>query len=303
VGFVYSDVYLKHRNPMGHPESAERLTSIVAALKASDYWGRLVHIAPRMATREELLAVHTERHVDRMEGYVGYADPDTYVSEGSHEAALYAAGGVIEAVDRAKAGEIDRAFCAVRPPGHHAEADRAMGFCIFNNIAVAARHAQKIGYRRIFIVDFDVHHGNGTQHTFESDPDVYYMSTHQAHHYPGTGAHTERGTGAGLGATANYPMSGGAGDREYHMIYADVLPQLMRHFGPDMVLVSAGYDVLMQDPLAGIRITEEGIRFIVEATLCIPGVPVVYTLEGGYDLGALGESVTQTVGILLEYGQ
>jgi acetoin utilization deacetylase AcuC-like enzyme len=178
VGFVYDDVFLEHENPLGHPESKERLIHILRALKGSDIWDSLTHIKPRKATEEELLYVHTQKHVEAMKNNTGYADPDTYISPGSCNAALHAAGAVIEAIDGCQRGEIYRAFCAVRPPGHHAEAGRAMGFCLFNNVAVGARHAQRVGYEKVFIVDFDVHHGNGTQHMFEEDDTVFYFSTH-----------------------------------------------------------------------------------------------------------------------------
>ena len=169
VGFVYDDIFLKHKTPVGHPESPERLVKILDTLKNSDVWNELVLIKPRRAEEEDILKVHTKKYFDTVKTFTGYYDPDTYISDNSFEAAMFAAGAIIEAIDGCKKGEIERAFCAVRPPGHHAEADRAMGFCIFNNIAVGARYAQKIGYKKVFIVDFDVHHGNGTQHIFEED--------------------------------------------------------------------------------------------------------------------------------------
>ena len=172
--------------PAGHPESSERLVKILDTLKNSDVWNKLVLLKPRRAGEEDILKVHTKEYFDTVKTFTGYYDPDTYISDNSFEAAMFAAGAVIEAIDRCKKGEIERAFCAVRPPGHHAEADRAMGFCIFNNIAIGARYAQKIGYNKVFIIDFDVHHGNGTQHIFEEDDSVFYFSSHQYPHYPGT---------------------------------------------------------------------------------------------------------------------
>jgi acetoin utilization deacetylase AcuC-like enzyme len=299
VGLLYDDVFLGHQNPQWHPESAERLVSIMEALKASDLWESLVKIRPRRASFEEIEAVHTREYVQRIKGArPGYLDPDTYLSEGTLEAALYAVGAVMEAVDRCGRGEIDRAFCAVRPPGHHAEADRAMGFCIFNNVAVGARYAQRTGYRRVFIVDFDVHHGNGTQHIFEDDDTVFYFSTHQYPHYPGTGGLKEKGRGKGTGFTANYPMAAGSGDKEYFLVYRDILPGIITKFEPDILLVSAGYDILASDPLAQIRITSEGLRAIVKGILSGASVPAVFALEGGYDLKALADSVLLTVTIL-----
>ncbi|MCK4910583.1 MAG: histone deacetylase [Thermodesulfovibrionales bacterium] len=299
TALIYDDIFLKHKTQHGHPERPERLVSIMNTLRDSDIWDSLIHLSPRKATDEELLAVHTPGHIEHMKNLVGYADPDTYVSEDSLEAALYAAGAVLVAIDRCRSGEIERAFCAVRPPGHHAEADRAMGFCMFNNVAVGARYAQKLGYKRIFIIDFDVHHGNGTQHMFYDDPDVFYFSTHQWPHYPGTGRLEETGTDKGAGTTANFPMDSGAGLKEYAVIYNDILPKKVASFDPDMIIVSAGYDLHVQDPLSGIRITDEGINTIVSAIVRSKDIPAVFALEGGYDLDALSASVLTTIKNLL----
>ena len=300
VALFYHDIFLEHKTPHGHPERPERLLSIMNSLKGSDIWDSLVHLPPRKATDEDILRVHTEEHLAQMKKLVGYADPDTYVSEDSLEAALYAAGSLLEAVDKCRSGEIDRAFCAVRPPGHHAEANRAMGFCLFNNVGVGARYAQKCGYKKVYIVDFDVHHGNGTQHMFYDDPDVFYFSTHQSPHYPGTGSKDETGSGAGSDTTANYPMQAGAGLKEYASVYNDELPGSITAFGPDMIIVSAGYDLHARDPLASIRVTDEGIDMIVSSICKSKDVPAVFSLEGGYDLDALAGSVLTTVKNLLK---
>ena len=299
TALIYDDIYLKHKTQNGHPESPERLVSIMNTLRDSDIWDSLIHLSPRKATDEELLAVHTPEHIAHMKELVGFADPDTYVSEDSLEAALYAAGAVLEAIDRCKSGDIQRAFCAVRPPGHHAEANKAMGFCMFNNVAVGARYAQKLGYRKIFIIDFDVHHGNGTQNMFYDDPDVFYFSTHQWPHYPGTGRLEETGTSEATNTTANFPLQAGSGLKEYATIYNDVLPEIISAFDPDMIIVSAGYDLHIQDPLSSIRITDEGISTIVSAILRSKDVPAVFSLEGGYDLDALAGSVLTTIKNLL----
>lgn len=319
TGFIYDDIFLKHETPDGHPECRERLIAISNALKISPLWNRLVRIKPVAASFEDILVVHDKQYVDKLKSFgQGYIDPDTYISKDSLEAALFAAGAVIKAVDACKEDKISRAFCAVRPPGHHAEADKAMGFCIFNNIAIGARYAQKAGYKKVFIVDFDVHHGNGTQHIFEDDDTVFYFSTHEYPHYPGTGSASEEGRGKGKGFTCNIPMAAASGDEEYSSVYSSVLPEKVRQFGPDIIMVSAGYDLHRYDPLSSIRISNEGVRSIVkDIVLCSlinrpadtddskgrtpeAAIPVIFSLEGGYDLSALSEAVLITLEELLE---
>jgi acetoin utilization deacetylase AcuC-like enzyme len=301
VGFIYDDIFLRHVTPDWHPERKERLVQIVSSLKKSGLWENLIRIKPRRATYEEIALVHTDDYISRIKtSGVGYLDPDTYMSEDSLEAALYAAGAVIEAVEQCKRGEIERAFCAVRPPGHHAEAERAMGFCIFNNIAVGIRYAQKRGYKKVFVIDYDVHHGNGTQHIFEEDDTVFYFSTHEYPHYPGTGKDSEKGIGKGKGYTCNVPMSSGTGDKEYLSVYQNILPPLVKAFEPDLILVSAGYDIHRNDPLSGIRVSDEGIRGIVKSILSCSSNPFIFALEGGYNLSALGDSVGVTLEEMLK---
>ena len=301
VGFVYDDIFLNHEMPAGHPESPQRLLKILETLNDTQIWDKLIHIKPRCAEEEDILKVHTKDYFDTVKTFTGYYDADTYISDNSFEAALFAAGAVIEAIDKCNKGEIERAFCAVRPPGHHAEANRAMGFCIFNNVAIGARYAQKIGYEKVFIVDFDVHHGNGTQHIFEEDDTVFYFSTHQYPHYPGTGRDTEIGKGKGEGFTHNIPMQYGSGDKEYLYAYATILPGLIKKFDPDIILISAGYDIHSEDPLSDITVSNEGIRSIVRnilscSTLTSHAVmPFIFALEGGYNLYALSESVLITL--------
>jgi acetoin utilization deacetylase AcuC-like enzyme len=302
VGFIYSEIYLKHENPSFHPESEERLRSIVQHINKSGLSQKLIHLEPRKAEEREILYVHDERYLDMLKNKgEGYLDPDTYKSNHSFEAACYAAGALLTAIDACKSGQIERAFCAVRPPGHHAERGAGMGFCLFNNIAVAARYAQNQGYERVFIIDFDVHHGNGTQHMFEEDNTVFYFSTHQYPHYPGTGSSSETGRGNGKGFTRNVPMTYGAGDKEYLEVYEKLVPQLMHDFAPSILLVSAGYDIHEKDPLSGIRVTTDGIRSIVRAIMnAAQSIPAIFTLEGGYNLNALGEGVAATIDQMLQ---
>ena len=306
VGFLYSDIFLRHEMPPGHPESPQRLIQIVDTLKNSPVWNNLIHINPRRASREDILRVHIKDYYENVESFVGYYDLDTYISKNSFEAALFAAGAVIEAIEKCHSGKIERAFCAVRPPGHHAEVNRAMGFCIFNNVAVGARYAQSIGFQKVFIVDFDVHHGNGTQHIFEDDGSVYYFSTHQHPHYPGTGTKNEKGISKGKGYTYNIPLQNGSDDKVFLPIYNDTLPSLIKTFNPDIVIVSAGYDIHVTDPLSDIHVSDKGIQNIVRGILtCSRGtkyssLPIVFSLEGGYNLKALGESVLITITEMLE---
>jgi acetoin utilization deacetylase AcuC-like enzyme len=296
VGFVYNDIMLKHEPPAWHPEKGDRLVCILNKLKSSGLWNKLTHIKSTRAQLADISLVHTEKHMETIRTLgEGFLDPDTYLSKDSLEAALYAAGSVIEAVNVCKSGAMSRLFCMVRPPGHHAEADYAMGFCLFNNIAIGARYAQKVGYEKVFIVDFDAHHGNGTQHIFEEDNTVFYFSTHQYPYYPDSGKDFERGKGKGTGYTYNVQILRGSGDKEYLNVYQDILPSLVRRFWPDIILVSAGYDIHVMDPHADIRVTSEGIRSVVRSILTSSPCPVIFTLEGGYNPEALAESVSVTI--------
>jgi acetoin utilization deacetylase AcuC-like enzyme len=301
VGFVYDDVYLEHDTGFGHVERAERLEAVVQRLTDSGLLSRLVKIEPQPAPIESITTVHSQDYVDRVrqscEGGAHYFDSmDTIVSEKSCEAALVAAGGVLAAVDAVMDGKAHSAFCAVRPPGHHALKDRAMGFCLFNNVAIAARYVQKkYELAKVLIVDWDVHHGNGTEATFYNDPSVFYFSVHQYPFYPGTGAEGDRGAGEGLGFTLNVPLSAGCGDAEYLEAFQKRLRPAALEFQPDFVLISAGFDAHEDDLLGGMRVTSDGFgrltRVVKEiADACCQG-RIVSVLEGGYELDGLAESI------------
>jgi acetoin utilization deacetylase AcuC-like enzyme len=298
--------FAEHAGPTGHPERPERLRAVDAALDG--FGDALARRAPRRAEPEELLAVHERAHVEhvRRAAAAGPAqlDPDTFVSSASYDVALLAAGASVDLALRIARGEARAGFAAVRPPGHHAEGDRAMGFCLFNNAAIAARAVQRdAGVERVLLLDWDVHHGNGTQHTFEGDPSVLYVSTHQWPFYPGTGAAGEIGTGRGEGATLNVPMSAGCGDAEYVGVFQRVLAPAARAFRPDYWIVSCGFDAHEDDPLAAMRVTQSGyaaLTAIVRALADeLSGGRMLFVLEGGYSLRGLREGVEALVGGLL----
>lgn len=305
IALVDDARYREHRAPHGHPERPERLAAVGEAIDA--HRERLIELPARPADLEEILAVHPREHVERIEAAARAAplqlDPDTYVSPASYEVALLAAGAAVDAARAVARGEADAAFAAVRPPGHHAEADRAMGFCLFNNVAIAARALRRDGVERVLILDWDVHHGNGTQHLFEDDRDVLYFSTHQFPFYPGTGDFGEAGRGAGLGATVNVPMPGGCGDAEYVGVLQRVLVPVVRSFRPQLILVSCGFDAHRDDPLASMSLTQKGygemtriVRAVAEAEC---GGRVVFVLEGGYAPSGLREGTRAVLDVLL----
>jgi acetoin utilization deacetylase AcuC-like enzyme len=269
---------------------------------------RLSLLEPRPATIEELERVHTSTHVGLVQRVAqsggGHLDPDTYTSSRSFDAALMAAGGLVRAVEAVLAGEIANGFALVRPPGHHATPTRAMGFCLFNNVAVAARAALASGQvERILIVDFDVHHGNGTQDIFADDPAVFYFSTHQYPHYPGTGRWNETGRDTGVGTLLNVPLPSQVGDAGYAQVFAELAWPLAERFRPDLILVSAGYDAHWSDPLAQMNLSLTGYAWLEQELadmarqLC--GGRIVWTLEGGYQLDVLAYGVLNSLYAML----
>jgi acetoin utilization deacetylase AcuC-like enzyme len=309
TGHVFHPQYLKHDTGFGHPERPDRLRAIEKMIEASGLREKLVDVPARPATLQEIQLVHDKNYVEEVARTAGgsgiYLDPDTFASPDSFEAALLAAGGLLEAVDRVVDGELDHAFAMVRPPGHHAEASHAMGFCLFNNVAVAAQYLiAKHGYQRVAVVDYDVHHGNATQHMFYDRADVFYLSTHRYPFYPGTGAAEEKGRGAGAGYTLNCPMAAGCGDEAYRKVFLEKLIPALREYRPEFLLVSAGFDAHRLDPLGGMGVTEEGFAWMsgelekVAQECC--GGKAVYTLEGGYDLEGLSGSVQKVLELLVK---
>jgi acetoin utilization deacetylase AcuC-like enzyme len=299
TGFAYHPIFMEHHPGSWHPERPERLTAILQAIEDSGLKTDLVDLTPAACPREYILSVHTERLVDTIERLCTSApqhiDADTAVSEKSFEAALYAAGAGIGAADAIMSGNIDNAFCAVRPPGHHAETDRAMGFCLFNNVAITTRYLQRVHeIGKVLIIDWDVHHGNGTQEIFYEDPTVLFFSSHQYPHYPGTGSMDEGGSGEGETFTVNAPLRAGCGDAEYEHVFTKMLPPVADIFKPDFVMISAGFDAHREDSLASMQLTEEGYAGLTRLALEIArehcGGRVISMLEGGYS-SALGSSV------------
>jgi acetoin utilization deacetylase AcuC-like enzyme len=294
---ISSERFADHVTPPGHPERVERAEAMDIVAQHWRVRGGEV-VAPRLVTDEQLARVHDAEYLRRVSETAGQAialDPDTYTSTDTYEVARLAAGAAVDAVERVMGGPHNMAFALVRPPGHHAERGRAMGFCFYNNIAVAAAHARGLGAERVAIVDYDVHHGNGTQHTFESNPDVLYISTHQFPFYPGTGAVDETGVGAGAGFTVNLPLEAGAVDDDYRIAFAEVVLPVLRQFKPDLVLVSAGFDAHERDPLGSMRVTTAAFAAMtmelraVAADCC--GERMMLITEGGYDLRALTASL------------
>jgi acetoin utilization deacetylase AcuC-like enzyme len=301
---VSSERFADHETPPGHPERPERAE--IMDLVADDWRRRGGEVvAPRLATLEQVSRVHDPDYVRHIAGLTGLSralDPDTYTSPESHEIALLAAGATVDAVERVLGGPGQRALALVRPPGHHAERDRAMGFCLYNNVAIATAHARAEGVGRVAIVDIDVHHGNGTQHMFEADPDILYLSLHQFPFYPGTGEAGEIGRGEGRGFTVNIPLAAGAVDEDYRLAFADVVVPVLGQFEPGLILVSAGFDAHERDPLGGMRLSTAAfaamfaeLRAVADAS-CQGRLAAV--VEGGYDGRALSESLRGVVEVM-----
>jgi len=309
TGFVYDDIYLAHKTTVGHPETPQRLVAIVERLKTTGLYSRLFTLSPKPAPSKWLTMVHTPEYVRRVrrscEEGTEYLDSiDVPISPESYEVALTAVGGVLCAIDAVMEKKVTNAFCAVRPPGHHALKDMAKGFCIFNNIAIGARYIQKKhNLSKILIVDWDVHHGNGTQAEFYDDPSVLYFSVHQYPFYPGTGSEAEKGSGKGLNYNINVPLPAGSGDADYVRVFKEKLEPAALAFSPDFVLISAGFDAHKDDLLGGMKVTAEGFAKLTQtvkeiAEKCCEG-RIVSILEGGYGLDGLAASVEAHIQVLM----
>jgi acetoin utilization deacetylase AcuC-like enzyme len=304
TGIIFHPDYLKHETG-AHPENKERLLSILAHFRETGMLKRLELKEPRFATLDEILYIHSKECIEKARKYSELEmrlDPDTALSKESFDVALLAAGGAITAVD-AVLDNLDSAFALVRPPGHHATPSKSMGFCIFNNIAIAARHAQKRGKNRVLIVDWDVHHGNGTQDAFYDDPAVLYFSTHQYPYYPGTGWMDEVGTGDGEGFNINVPLPAGTDDSGFIAAFKEILVPAAREFSPDIVLISSGMDACNNDGLAQMRMSVEGFQALASIVKSIAkeccGGKVVAVLEGGYNLKLLSHSVAAVLDVFM----
>lgn len=309
TGFVYDDIYLEHITTENHPEKPQRLTAIIERLQSTGLYSKLIQITPSPVGTEWLTKVHSPEYIERAksscEQGAGYLDSsDNPISPKSYESALMAAGGVLSAIDAVMEGKVTNAFCAVRPPGHHAIKDRAMGFCMFNNVAIGVKYIQqKYNLPKVLIVDWDVHHGNGTQAMFYDDPNVLYFSTHQYPFYPGTGSEAEKGSGKGTNLNINVPLPAGSGDAVYLSVFEDILKPAAFSFSPDFVIISAGFDAHKDDLLGGMKVTEEGFEQLTQivkdiADKCCEG-RLVSVLEGGYNLDGLAASVEAHIRVLM----
>lgn len=309
TGIVKDGRYLQHSMGFAHPESPDRLAVIYEMLENPLMSWKFIPIEPRSATHQEIETIHTPAYVDFIASTAGkrsvFLDPDTSTSPETYETAKLAVGGVLNAIDSVMEEKVDNAFALVRPPGHHAEKDTAAGFCVFNNIAIGAMHAiSKYNLKKILIVDWDLHHGNGTQHSFYGDHRVLYFSTHQYPYYPGTGSLSEIGRGQGEYYTINVPLTAGIGDPGFVKIFRKILQPVALEFNPELILLSAGFDTYFQDPLGGMQVTPDGYAAMTRVLLdtadaCCKG-RFVAVLEGGYHLGGLLKCVKAVLEEMLD---
>jgi acetoin utilization deacetylase AcuC-like enzyme len=303
TGIVLDSRYQEHYTGRTHPERPERITTLLGPIEHIQRSG-LKRLPPRLATPEEITLIHDSSHVGRVAATAQQErfsfDADTPVSAQSYATAMLATGGLLTLIDAVMEREIDNGFALVRPPGHHAERNRPMGFCLFNSAAIGAQYLrERFGLTRVLVMDWDVHHGNGTQHSFYDDSGVLYVSTHQYPFYPGTGALDEVGQGQGEGYTLNLPLSAGCGDAEYQEVFEFVIDPICRQFNPEFVLISAGFDAHVRDPLGGMEVTEAGFGIMARILLRVAQEKAqgrcVALLEGGYDLEGLQKSVLRVI--------
>jgi len=299
TGYVYEEIFTKHDFP-GHPENAYRLVRVMEYLDKKGILEQLTQVPSRPARREELVRCHHPSHIELVESVCqkggGMLDPDTYSNEYSYEAALHAAGGLIDLTHAVIDGKLDNGFALVRPPGHHAVPERAMGFCLFGNVAIAARAAMADkGVERVAIIDFDVHHGNGTQAILDDDPSVMFVSSHQYPFYPGTGSINDIGTGGASGTKLNLPLMAKTDDEGFQRLYDEIVFPMLRRFQPELILVSVGFDAHWKDPLANIDLSLTGYNWLTEKLIALADElcqgRIVFTLEGGYDVEVLAPGV------------
>jgi acetoin utilization deacetylase AcuC-like enzyme len=310
TAYLFDPVYLEHRTEWGHPERPERLTAIDELLRKQPYYAELVRVEKKIPDMKYIEMVHDPDYIARakreIEGGDSYFDSmDTSVCARSYEVALYAVGGCLNMCDCVMKGGAHYGFCAVRPPGHHAERSYAAGFCIFNNVAISARYVQEQhGIERVAVVDWDVHHGNGTQHSFEGDESIYYMSLHQYPYYPGTGSDAEKGFGNGKGYTLNLPMRMGSGDEEYIRAFEDFIVPELEQFEPQIVFISAGFDAHTNDPLSSIELGSDTFykftKLLQDVARSYADNRIIAVLEGGYNLDALADSVERVMQAFVE---
>lgn len=312
TGLIYDHAYLKHETSYDHPESPKRLQAIMTHLEKTGLLSKLELLTPRKAEIEWIETIHSTDYIQELlerclKGDAFIHSSDTHICPSSFDVALLAVGGMLSAIDTVMGGELDNAFCVIRPPGHHAEKNRAMGFCLFNNVAIGARYIQqRYGLERVLIVDWDAHHGNGTQHAFEADPTVFYFSIHEhpTFLFPGTGRSWEKGTGKGEGFTINYPLEPHAGFEEYRHAFDNVLKPAAMKFNPQFILISAGFDAHQADPLTHISLSSDHygqlVDMIKEMAQDYCQGRIVSALEGGYNLRALAQSVACHISALMK---
>lgn len=307
TGYVFEQIFTKHNLP-GHPENAGRLSAVMGYLSEHKILPKLTRVPGRPATREELMRCHHPRYIELIEEVCrnggGMLDPDTYSNQYSYEAAVQAAGGLVELAAAVVKGTLDNGFALVRPPGHHAMPTRAMGFCLFGTVAVAARSARlDMGLERVAIVDFDVHHGNGTQAILNEDPTILFVSSHQYPFYPGTGGVNDIGSGQAMGTKVNIPLPPKTGDENFKQLYGELVFPILRRFQPELLLVSAAFDAHWRDPLANINLSLTGYDWLCRNLIKLAGElcggRIVFTLEGGYNLDVLAAGVGNTFRALL----